>query len=284
MLAALGRYSKASTACADSNDGALNRDGFGCDHSSMVSPGLAGCLPEAGDDDDFSAAVMCCACGGGVPAGSHAPAELAEFYFSIFDIDQAKNAWKSHTRGGNERIVVTGFAEYALSSPAYRPRVDVVDSSADACGCVDPSPCLAHVDDDRSNDRCTPTTWCAGCCAEGTCPDDVSCFGYVPGGAFYQGTCCGGGTFHCGDGTHKAALFKSQNAKGVVNPSDPEQLTAQQKQAWPAARTHAMGCYVREMQAVQAWAIWCVHLLRCTRQYDGQVWATAISSARGVTA
>jgi len=43
------------------------------------------------------------------------PAELAEFYFSIFDIDQSRNPWKSWQRGGSERIEVSGFANYALS-------------------------------------------------------------------------------------------------------------------------------------------------------------------------
>jgi len=36
------------------------------------------------------------------------PAELSEFYFSVFDIDQSRNPWKSWQRGGTERIEVSG--------------------------------------------------------------------------------------------------------------------------------------------------------------------------------
>ena len=44
-------------------------------------------------------------------SGTSEPAELAEFYFSIFDIDQSLNPWKSWQRGGEERIEVRGFAD-----------------------------------------------------------------------------------------------------------------------------------------------------------------------------
>ena len=157
------------------------------------------------------------------------PAELAEFYFSIFDIDQSRNPWKSWQRGGSERIEVSGFADYALSEPASQSRVDVVDGSQDACACVDPLPC-AH--DAIGNDQCLPTTWCAACCATGTCQAGVSCFGYVAGGATWQGTCCAHGSTHCGEsgnGESNVGIFKSQNAKGVPNPSDPDELTRDQK-------------------------------------------------------
>ena len=93
------------------------------------------------------------------------PAELAEFYFSIFDIDQSRNPWKSWQRGGSETVEVSGFADYALSDPASQSRVDVVDGSQDACACVEPRPC-SH--DAIGNDQCRPTTTCAACCATGT--------------------------------------------------------------------------------------------------------------------
>ena len=67
---------------------------------------------------------------------SGAPAELAEFYFSIFDIDQTRNPWKSWQRGGTERIEVSGFSDYALSDPASQSDVDVEDGSQDACACA----------------------------------------------------------------------------------------------------------------------------------------------------
>ena len=160
---------------------------------------------------------------------SGAPAELAEFYFSIFDIDQTRNPWKSWQRGGTERIEVSGFSDYALSDPASQSDVDVEDGSQDACACVDPLPC-AH--DAIGNDQCLPTTWCAACCATGTCQPGVSCFGYEAGGAYWQGTCCAHGSTHCGEsgnGESNVGIFKSQNARGVTNPSDPEQLSIEQK-------------------------------------------------------
>ena len=40
-----------------------------------------------------------------------------------------------------------------------------------SCACAEPTPC-AH--DAPGNDLCLPTTWCAACCATGTCQAGVT--------------------------------------------------------------------------------------------------------------
>ena len=50
-----------SSSCVDSNYGATNDYGYGCEYSSY-SPSYC---PTFADDDDFTAADVCCECGGG---------------------------------------------------------------------------------------------------------------------------------------------------------------------------------------------------------------------------
>ena len=73
-----------------------------------------------------------------------------------------------------------------------------------SCACVDPAPC-AH--DAPGNDQCLPTTWCAACCATGTCQPGVSCFGYEAGGPTWQGSCCAHGSTHCADASNLGHLL-----------------------------------------------------------------------------
>ena len=93
------------------------------------------------------------------------------------------------------KLLADPYAAKAAAAKAAASEFDPLGGQG-TCACAEPRPC-AH--DAPGNDLCLPTTWCAACCATGTCPEGVSCFGYEAGGPTWQGTCCAHGSTHCAE-------------------------------------------------------------------------------------